>query len=101
MGNIFQKLLQRINKSEIRVLIVGLDAAVKTTLLYKMKLGEVITTSKRIKKIYNLIFLFLNSSLFQLVPTIGFNVETVQYKNVNITGLLKNIFFFIFTLLFL
>jgi len=37
------------------------DAAGKTTLLYKLKLGDVITT----------------------IPTIGFNVETVQYKNIN------------------
>jgi len=39
---------------------VGLDAAGKTTILYKLKLGEVVNT----------------------VPTIGFNVETVEYKKV-------------------
>ena len=39
---------------------VGLDAAGKTTILYKLKLGEVVTT----------------------IPTIGFNVETVEYKKV-------------------
>lgn len=38
--------------------MVGLDAAGKTTILYKLMLGEVVTT----------------------VPTIGFNVETVEYK---------------------
>lgn len=38
-----------------RILMVGLDAAGKTTILYKMKLNEVVTT----------------------IPTIGFNVETV------------------------
>lgn len=43
--------------------MVGLDAAGKTTILYKLKLGEVVTT----------------------IPTIGFNVETVEYKNVNFT----------------
>jgi GTPase SAR1 family protein len=42
-------------KKEQRVLMVGLDASGKTTLLYQMKLGEVVTT----------------------IPTIGFNVETV------------------------
>jgi len=41
--------------------MVGLDAAGKTTVLYKLKLGEVVTT----------------------VPTIGFNVEEVKYKNLN------------------
>eukprot|EP00494_Astrolonche_serrata_P002148 UN02154 len=43
--------------------MVGLDAAGKTTILYKLKLGEVVTT----------------------IPTIGFNVETVEYKNVKFT----------------
>ncbi|EDQ89630.1 uncharacterized protein MONBRDRAFT_36954 [Monosiga brevicollis MX1] len=44
-----------------RVVMVGLDAAGKTTILYKLKLGEVITT----------------------IPTIGFNVEEVQYKGLS------------------
>ena len=43
--------------------MVGLDAAGKTTILYKLKLGEVVTT----------------------IPTIGFNVETVEYKNIDFT----------------
>jgi len=47
----------------MRILMVGLDAAGKTTILYKLKLGEVVTT----------------------IPTIGFNVETVEYKNINFT----------------
>nr|CDS31611.1 ADP ribosylation factor 1 [Hymenolepis microstoma] len=47
----------------MRILMVGLDAAGKTTILYKLKLGEIVTT----------------------IPTIGFNVETVEYKNVNFT----------------
>ena len=42
------------------MLMVGLDAAGKTTILYRLKLGEVKRTT----------------------PTIGFNVESVQYKNV-------------------
>eukprot|EP00512_Aurantiochytrium_limacinum_P002562 CAMPEP_0171503008 /NCGR_PEP_ID=MMETSP0958-20121227/10584_1 /TAXON_ID=87120 /ORGANISM="Aurantiochytrium limacinum, Strain ATCCMYA-1381" /LENGTH=185 /DNA_ID=CAMNT_0012038305 /DNA_START=13 /DNA_END=570 /DNA_ORIENTATION=- len=49
--------------TEARVLMVGLDAAGKTTVLYKLKLGEVVTT----------------------IPTIGFNVESVEYKNINFT----------------
>ena len=47
----------------MRILVVGLDAAGKTTILYKFKLGEVVTT----------------------IPTIGFNVETVEYKNISFT----------------
>lgn len=43
------------NKKEMRILMVGLDAAGKTTILYKLKLGEVVSS----------------------VPTIGFNVENV------------------------
>lgn len=31
-------------KREMRILMVGLDAAGKTTILYKLKLGEIITT---------------------------------------------------------
>jgi len=38
-----------------RILLLGLDAAGKTTILYKLKLGDVVTT----------------------IPTIGFNVENV------------------------
>jgi len=43
--------------------MLGLDAAGKTTILYKLKLGEVVSS----------------------VPTIGFNVETVEYKNIKFT----------------
>merc|ERR1719229_1168052 len=50
-------------KQEMRILMVGLDAAGKTTVLYKLKLGGVVTT----------------------IPTIGFNVETVDYKNISFT----------------
>jgi len=63
MGNFFQKLFSGWGKSEKRILMVGLDAAGKTTILYKLKLGEVVTT----------------------IPTIGFNVETVEYKNISFT----------------
>jgi ADP-ribosylation factor protein 1 len=52
------------NRTEkMAVVMVGLDAAGKTTILYKLKLGEVVST----------------------IPTIGFNVETVQYKSVTFT----------------
>jgi len=57
MGNILSP------RPEMRLLMNGLDAAGKTTILYKLKLGEVVTT----------------------IPTIGFNVETVAYKNINLT----------------
>eukprot|EP00457_Paulinella_chromatophora_P014945 gb/GEZN01015454.1/.p1 GENE.gb/GEZN01015454.1/~~gb/GEZN01015454.1/.p1 ORF type:complete len:192 (-),score=32.83 gb/GEZN01015454.1/:212-787(-) len=64
MGNtiaaMFSKLL---GNKEARILMVGLDAAGKTTILYKLKLGEVVTT----------------------IPTIGFNVETVEYRKISFT----------------
>jgi len=44
----------------MRILILGLDGAGKTTILYKLQCGEVVTT----------------------IPTIGFNVESVTYKNI-------------------
>lgn len=53
MGRIF-------GSKEMRLLMLGLDAAGKTTILYKLKLGQDVTT----------------------IPTVGFNVETVTYKNV-------------------
>lgn len=57
MGNWFCK------KTEQRVIIQGLDAAGKTSLLYRLKLGEVVTT----------------------IPTIGFNVETIAAGGLTIT----------------
>eukprot|EP00871_Galdieria_phlegrea_P002413 jgi/Galph1/3172/GphlegSOOS_G1851.1 len=45
MGLVFTKLYQRLfGKREVRILMVGLDAAGKTTILYKLKLGEIVTT---------------------------------------------------------
>ncbi|KAI8097686.1 ADP-ribosylation factor [Halteromyces radiatus] len=64
MGLSFSKLFTDLfGKKEMRILMVGLDAAGKTTILYKLKLGEIVTT----------------------IPTIGFNVETVEYKNISFT----------------
>eukprot|EP01080_Neovahlkampfia_damariscottae_P004675 gene4675-8247_t len=64
MGNLFQTWYKYwFQFPECKILMIGLDAAGKTTILYKMALGENVTT----------------------VPTIGFNVETVTVKNVKIT----------------
>ena len=44
-GLAFSKVWERMfGKQEMRILMVGLDAAGKTTILYKLKLGEVVTT---------------------------------------------------------
>ena len=61
ISKVFNKLVTM--QRDAKMCMVGLDAAGKTTILYKLKLGEVVQT----------------------IPTIGFNVESVQYKNVNFT----------------
>ena len=70
-----------IGTREMRILMVGLDAAGKTTILYKLKLGEVVNT----------------------IPTIGFNVETVEYKNIsfNVWDVGGQVRFFIYIKFFL
>ena len=62
MGFFFSKLWNNLlSKKEIRILMVGLDAAGKTTILHYLgKVGEVKT-----------------------LPTIGFKVESLDYKNLN------------------
>lgn len=61
MGGQLSKMLGKIfGSKEMRLLMLGLDAAGKTTILYKLKLNQDVTT----------------------IPTVGFNVETVTYKNV-------------------
>ncbi len=49
-------------QKEVRILILGLDNAGKTTILYRLQTPD--------------------EPIGQTVPTIGFNVETLQYKNV-------------------
>lgn len=50
-------------KMEMRVVTLGLDNSGKTSMLFKLKQNEFITQ----------------------IPTIGFNVETVEYKNLKFT----------------
>ena len=45
MGLTISSIFQRIfGNKQVRILMVGLDAAGKTTILYKLKLGEIVTT---------------------------------------------------------
>merc|ERR1712129_224963 len=62
MGSSTMKRL--LGKEEIKIIMIGLDAAGKTTILYALKLGKVVT----------------------IIPTIGFNVETVEFKNISFTA---------------
>jgi len=63
MGNI-PKVFARLARKDTRIIMLGLDAAGKTTVLYKLKLGETVNT----------------------IPTVGFNVETLKYKKMHFTG---------------
>ena len=59
MGLTFSKLFDKLwGKKEMRILMVGLDAAGKTTILYKLKLGEIVTT----------------------IPTIGMTFSTLTFE---------------------
>uniref|UniRef100_A0A7N2L2R9 ADP-ribosylation factor n=1 Tax=Quercus lobata TaxID=97700 RepID=A0A7N2L2R9_QUELO len=61
MGIVFTKMFSTLfGNREARILVLGLDNAGKTTILYRLQMGEVVST----------------------IPTIGFNVETVQYNNI-------------------
>lgn len=62
MGFVFSKLFQKLfhTDQQFKIIIIGLHNAGKTTILYKLALGEVIVTS----------------------PTIGSNVEEVRHNNV-------------------
>uniref|UniRef100_K3X7H7 ADP-ribosylation factor n=1 Tax=Globisporangium ultimum (strain ATCC 200006 / CBS 805.95 / DAOM BR144) TaxID=431595 RepID=K3X7H7_GLOUD len=59
MGTSFSRNLSRFwNRNERRLLLVGLDAAGKTTILYHLRLGKAIAS----------------------IPTVGFNVESIRYN---------------------
>ena len=67
MGQVMSWFDSMFAKKNATILMVGLDAAGKTTILHKLKLGEIVTTCNT------------------TIPTIGFNVETVEYKNISFT----------------
>ncbi|KAK1769758.1 ADP-ribosylation factor family-domain-containing protein [Phialemonium atrogriseum] len=76
MGLTFSKIFDKLwGKKEMRILMVGLDAAGKTTILYKLKLGEIVTTIPTIEVAVAVADQW----------TEGFNVETVEYKNIQFT----------------
>ena len=65
MGILFSRLFESLfGSKEVRILILGLDNAGKTTILYRLQ-NE-------------------SDEAVQTIPTIGFNVETLQYKNIKV-----------------
>ena len=62
-------------------MILGLDGAGKTTILYRLQVGEVVTTIPSLccSRCSTASFYLLSDRV--LLAAIGFNVETVQYKN--------------------
>jgi ADP-ribosylation factor-like protein 1 len=68
MGILFSKVFESLfGSKEVRILILGLDNAGKTTILYRLQ-NE-------------------SDEAVQTIPTIGFNVETLQYKNIKVRDL--------------
>lgn len=63
ISSMSRMLKQFLAKRDMKILMLGLDASGKTTILYKLKLGDVVAA----------------------VPTTGFNVEAVEYKNISFT----------------
>jgi len=66
MGSLLARIeraMDSLSRRERRILLLGLDAAGKTTVLYKLQLGEAVLT----------------------IPTVGFNVETVRYKRMDMS----------------
>jgi len=64
MGILFTKFFDAFGAvKERKILMIGLDAAGKSTILYRWRLAETVTT----------------------IPTVGFNVETVQYGKISFT----------------
>ncbi|GJY54520.1 ADP-ribosylation factor 2 isoform X1 [Tanacetum coccineum] len=73
MGLTFTNLFSALfAKREMRILMVGLDAAGKTTILYKLKIGEIVTTVPTI--VLRVFQSKLNNSF-----------ESVEYKNISFT----------------
>jgi len=68
MGDLLSKVVEKLaspfsSSKPTRILLLGLDGAGKTTIVYKLKLNKYLNT----------------------VPTIGFNVENVKYKGLQMT----------------
>lgn len=92
LGGLISYLSGLFGGRERRILILGLDGAGKTTILYRLQVGEVVTTIPSVFHIpYFSVDLFTIEIVYSKFKTllntsiaIGFNVETVQYKNLKL-----------------
>jgi len=67
MGLSFSKLLDSLfGKYEIRITMIGLDAAGKTAILYKLKNDEIVTTTPTIGILFYFTFFFFLIFSFSL-----------------------------------
>ncbi|CAN6286123.1 unnamed protein product [Urochloa humidicola] len=64
MGRLLGLSYRLTRQLEARILMLGLDAAGKTTTLYRLKTGEVAST---------------------IIATVGFNIEKIEYRNISFT----------------
>ncbi|KAL4450526.1 hypothetical protein ABPG74_019424 [Tetrahymena malaccensis] len=60
MGQVLEKVQNLLQPKKIRLFMLGVESSGKTTMLYRMKLGEVVRT----------------------VPTIGLNVNEIKYNDI-------------------
>lgn len=62
MGSTLSSVLYRVlGSKKVKILVIGLEGAGKTTIIYRLKKGETLTN---------------------FIPTIGFNVESLEYKSI-------------------
>ncbi|XP_018646368.1 ADP-ribosylation factor, arf, putative [Schistosoma mansoni] len=74
MGGVFSNLFSRLfGKKEVRILMVGLDAAGKTTILYRLKLGESVTTIPTLDSMVR------QWNIETLVLRCGMSVDKIKY----------------------
>ena len=110
-GGLFSRLFSGLwGSKEMRILILGLDGAGKTTILYRLQVGEVVTTipSKRAEREIHCQYMepqkcydlwvhpplvpcgFMktdpSTNVLSVLTAIGFNVESVTYKNLKFQG---------------
>lgn len=82
MGNMFANLFKGLfGKKEMRILMVGLDAAGKTTILYKLKLGEIVTTIPTIGEYFMIQLHYMFNTRFWLDLEVPSFVDLFHHRD--------------------